>query len=161
MQATSPDSRRARDQGRHQACSSLRQRRRCVCKREVNSCGGRGGDGAPVGGWRLAARQDPATASAPREIEVVASRFAFEPAQIEVTEGERIRLLVRSADGVHGIEIKRFRVNRAIPRGGKPVTIECHRLGAGHLRDSVLRILWRWSRSHDGHAGRAGQAASD
>ena len=77
-----------------------------------------------LGAGVLLARQDPATASAPRDIEVVASRFAFEPAQIEVTEGERVRLLVRSADGVHGFEIKRFRVNRAIPRGGKPVTIE-------------------------------------
>jgi cytochrome c oxidase subunit 2 len=72
----------------------------------------------------MPARQDPATASAPREIEVVASRFAFEPSRIEVTEGERVRLLVRSADGVHGLEIKRFRVNRPVPRGGKPVTIE-------------------------------------
>lgn len=75
--------------------------------------------------------QDPATASAPREIDVVASRFAFEPSRIEVTEGERIRLLVRSADGVHGIEIKRFRVNRPVPRGGKPVTIEFTAAAAG------------------------------
>ena len=77
-----------------------------------------------LGAGALLARQDPATASAPREIEVVASRFAFEPALIEVTEGERVRLLVKSADGVHGLEIKKFRVNRPIPRGGQPVTIE-------------------------------------
>lgn len=77
-----------------------------------------------LGSSVLVARQDPATATAPREIEVVAKRFAFEPARIEVTEGERIRLLVRSADGVHGMEIKRHRVNRTIPRGGKPVVID-------------------------------------
>ena len=77
-----------------------------------------------LGAGTLLARQDPATASAPREIEVVASRFAFEPARIEITEGETVRLLVRSADGVHGIEIKGHRVNRPVPRGGKPVTIE-------------------------------------
>jgi cytochrome c oxidase subunit II len=77
-----------------------------------------------LGAGALLARQDPATASAPREIEVVASRFAFEPSRIEATEGERLRLLVRSADGVHGLEIKRFRVNRPVPRGGKPITIE-------------------------------------
>jgi cytochrome c oxidase subunit 2 len=70
------------------------------------------------------ARQDAASTSAPREIDVVASRFAFEPSRIEVVEGERIRLLVRSADGVHGVEIKRFRVNRPVPRGGKPVAID-------------------------------------
>jgi cytochrome c oxidase subunit 2 len=70
------------------------------------------------------AQQDPATASAPREIEVTAKRFTFEPARIEVTEGERVRLNVKSADGVHGLQIKKFRVNTLIPRGGKPVTIE-------------------------------------
>jgi cytochrome c oxidase subunit 2 len=70
------------------------------------------------------ARQDPATASAPRVIEVVAKRFEFEPARIEVTEGERIRLMVKSADGVHGLQIRKFRVNTMIPRGGKPVPIE-------------------------------------
>jgi cytochrome c oxidase subunit 2 len=84
-----------------------------------------------LGAGALLARQDPATASAPREVEVVASRFAFEPARIDVNEGDRVRLLVRSADGVHGIEIKRFRVNRPIPRGGKPVTIEFTASAAG------------------------------
>ena len=70
------------------------------------------------------ARQDPATATAPREIEVVAKRFAFEPARIEVAEGERVRLLVKSDDGVHGLQIKKFHVNTMIPRGGKPVSID-------------------------------------
>jgi len=72
----------------------------------------------------LTARQDPATASAPRVIEVVAKRFSFEPAKIEVTEGEHVRLMVRSADGVHGVEIKKFKVNKPVPRGGKPVAID-------------------------------------
>src|SRR5262245_7224005 len=52
------------------------------------------------------AQQDPATATAPKIIEVTARKFEFEPALIEVVEGERVRLLVRSADGVHGFEIK-------------------------------------------------------
>ena len=77
-----------------------------------------------LGSIVVVARQDPATASAPREIEVVAKRFAFEPARIEVTEGERIRLHVRSADGVHGIEIKRHNVNKSIPRGAQPIAID-------------------------------------
>lgn len=51
-------------------------------------------------------------------------KFAFEPARVEVTEGERIRLVVTSADGVHGLEIKKFRVNKRIPRGGDKVTID-------------------------------------
>ena len=88
------------------------------------------------------AHQDPATASAPidsrangsavrtvaqdepREISVVAKRFAFEPARIEVTEGERVRLIVKSGDGIHGVEIKKFKVSKTVPRGDKAVTIE-------------------------------------
>ena len=57
-------------------------------------------------------------------IEVVAKRFVFEPSEIEVTVGERIRLAVRSADGVHGIEIKKVTVSKEIPRGAAPVMIE-------------------------------------
>jgi cytochrome c oxidase subunit 2 len=60
----------------------------------------------------------------PRVVEVVVKRFAFEPAAIEAVEGERLRVLVRSADGPHGFEIKRFKVSKEIPRGTEPVTIE-------------------------------------
>ena len=70
------------------------------------------------------AHQDPATATAPRTIEVTAKRFTFEPSKIEVTEGEKVRLLVSSADGVHGLQIKKFNVNKMVPRGGKPITID-------------------------------------
>ena len=69
-------------------------------------------------------QQDPAAASAPREVPVVAKRFTFEPARVEVKEGERIRLVVTSDDGVHGLEIKKFKVNKKIPRGGDKVTID-------------------------------------
>ena len=77
------------------------------------------------------ALQDPATASAPRVIDVVAKRFAFEPARIEVTKGERVHLAVTSADGVHGIQIKKFKVAKLIPRGGKSVLIEFVATSAG------------------------------
>ena len=70
------------------------------------------------------AQQDPAAASAPREIPVVAKRFSFEPSRVEVTEGERVRLVVTSGDGVHGVEIKKFKVNKKVPRGGEKVTID-------------------------------------
>jgi cytochrome c oxidase subunit 2 len=69
------------------------------------------------------ATQAPATTE-PRVIEITAKRFTFEPARIEVTEGERVRLVVKSADGVHGLKIEKFRVNKLIPRGEKPVTID-------------------------------------
>jgi cytochrome c oxidase subunit II len=60
----------------------------------------------------------------PRTIEIVAKRFAFVPSRIDVAEGETVRLMVRSADGVHGFGIKKFKVAEEIPRGGQPVTIE-------------------------------------
>ena len=75
-----------------------------------------------------AARQD-----APREIDVVARRFAFEPARIEVAVGERVRLRVVSADGVHGFEIKKFKVKKEIPRGTTPVIIEFTASEAGEF----------------------------
>jgi len=80
---------------------------------------------ALLGGAALSsAPQDPATASAPRVIAVVAKRFTFQPSKIDVWEGERIRLVVSSADGVHGVQIKKFRVNKLVPRGGETVNID-------------------------------------
>jgi cytochrome c oxidase subunit 2 len=70
----------------------------------------------------------------PKIFEVVASRYAFDPATIEVTEGDRVRLVVRSADGPHGVEIKQFKVKKAVPRakpGDSPVTIEFVASAAG------------------------------
>lgn len=60
----------------------------------------------------------------PRVVEILARRFAFEPSQIDATVGERLQLVIRSADGVHGVEIKKFRIKKEVPRGGEPVTID-------------------------------------
>ena len=38
--------------------------------------------------------------------------------------GERLRLVITSADGVHGVEIKKFKIKKEVPRGGEAVTIE-------------------------------------
>jgi cytochrome c oxidase subunit II len=43
--------------------------------------------------------QTPGAEPETKTFEVVARRFAFEPDTIEVNEGDRVRLLVRSADG--------------------------------------------------------------
>lgn len=89
--------------------------------------------------------KDPATAYAPavespapagqetpvKTFEVVAKRFSFEPSTIEVQQGERVRLVVTSADGVHGVGIRKFKVNQLVPRGGTPVTIEFTATEAG------------------------------
>ena len=86
-----------------------------------------------LGAAAMSNQQDPAAASAPRTIEVVAKRFAFEPSRIEVTEGERVKLDVKSGDGVHGVEIKKFKVNKRVPRGGDPITIEFVATTAGEF----------------------------
>ena len=109
-----------------------------------------------LGAAAMSHHQDPAAASAPfdstangavtrsldqgepRTIEVVAKRFSFEPARIEVTEGEGVRLVVKSGDGVHGIEIKKFKINKKVPRGGDPVTIDFVASAAGLLERARL-----------------------
>lgn len=110
-----------------------------------------------LGAAAMSNQQDPAAASAPfdstsngaavrrlaqdrpseseeaRTIEVVAKRFDFEPSRIEVTQGERVKLVVKSADGVHGVAIKKFKVSKRVPRGGDPVTIEFVASAAGEF----------------------------
>ena len=60
----------------------------------------------------------------PRVIEVVARRYVFEPSQIDVTQGERIRIVLTTADGLHGFEIKKFKIAKEVPRGSKPIVID-------------------------------------
>lgn len=59
-----------------------------------------------------------------RTIDVVASRFRFEPATISVVQGERVRLRMRSADVTHSFAVKAFRVKALIPKGSEAVTVE-------------------------------------
>ena len=58
-----------------------------------------------------------------KTIDVVASRFQFEPATITVAQGDSVRLRLRSADGTHGFAIKAFRVKALIPKAGEAVTV--------------------------------------
>lgn len=73
-----------------------------------------------------------AAAGAPRalaerpvhEVAVVAKQFAFEPAEIQVVAGEPVRLVLRSADSVHGFAIRDLKIDVQIPKGGEPVAAE-------------------------------------
>jgi heme/copper-type cytochrome/quinol oxidase subunit 2 len=58
------------------------------------------------------------------QIEIVAGRFAFEPATIQVTAGEPVRLVIRSKDTVHGFSIPKLKIDVRIPKGGDPVIVE-------------------------------------
>jgi cytochrome c oxidase subunit 2 len=91
-----------------------------------------------------------AVSSAPeatRRFEVTASRYMFEPARIEVRQGDVVELVLRSADTDHGLAIKAYTVKVAIPKGGETVgisfvasrvgtfPIECSEYcGSGHKR---------------------------
>jgi cytochrome c oxidase subunit 2 len=66
----------------------------------------------------------PAAQTEPRIIEITARRFAFEPSEVNAAVGERLQLVVRSADGVHGLEITKMKIKKEVPRGGEPVTID-------------------------------------
>jgi cytochrome c oxidase subunit 2 len=88
---------------------------------------------ASIGVALLAGGARAAQPAAPRVIDVVARRFAFEPAQIEVAVGEAVRLRVRSADGIHGLEIKKLKIKKAIPRGGDVVVIDFTAKDAGRF----------------------------
>jgi cytochrome c oxidase subunit 2 len=69
----------------------------------------------------------------PQVVNVVVKRFEFDPSTITVAVGQPVRLLVQSADGVHGIEIKKFKVNKDIPRGGEAVVINFTPTTAGEF----------------------------
>ena len=79
----------------------------------------------------LVAQKGTEPAPAPIVIEVIARKFEFEPSRIEVVEGDHVRLVVRSADGVHGVGIKKFKVSKLVPRGGDTVTIDFVASAAG------------------------------
>jgi cytochrome c oxidase subunit II len=82
-----------------------------------------------------------------RRFEIVASRYQFDPARIEVRQGDVVDLTLRSADTDHGFAIKAYEVKVAIPKGGEAVgiafvarragtfPIECSEYcGSGHKR---------------------------
>ena len=60
-------------------------------------------------------------AGSARDVHVVARKFGFDPSVIAVTEGERIRLLIRSADTVHGFQIRALDIDLQIPKDGETV----------------------------------------
>lgn len=81
-----------------------------------------------------------------REFRIVAERFQFTPAEIEVERGERVRLVFTSDDTTHGVAIAGYGVREIIPPRGKGETVvefvadrpgtftfRCaHLCGAGH-----------------------------
>jgi cytochrome c oxidase subunit 2 len=69
-----------------------------------------------------------------RSFDVVASRFKFEPDLLEVDEGDRVVLRLRSADTAHGLAIKEFKVKKDLPDTGEEITVEFVAAKAGTFR---------------------------
>ena len=67
-------------------------------------------------------------------VQIAAGKYQFEPAAIQVTAGEPVRLVLRSKDGVHGFSIPALEIDARIPSGGDPVTVEFVAPAAGQYR---------------------------
>jgi heme/copper-type cytochrome/quinol oxidase subunit 2 len=91
-------------------------------------------------GWQLAitvavvlvSHGTAATNQAAHEIQVVASKYAFEPSAIQVTPGEPVRLVVHSKDGTHGFSIPALKIEVHVPKTGDPIRVEFTAPPAGH-----------------------------
>jgi plastocyanin len=66
------------------------------------------------------------------DIQLWATQYAFEPATIEVTAGESVRLVIRSKDVVHGFSIPGLKIEARIPADGEPAIVEFIAPPPGH-----------------------------
>jgi len=64
-----------------------------------------------------------ATASSAHEIEVVASKFKYEPSTIQVNAGESVRLVIRSSEGTHGFAIPKLHIDVRLAKSGEPLAV--------------------------------------
>lgn len=55
------------------------------------------------------------------EIKVIARRYRFEPAQITVRKGSRVRLVVTSVDVDHGLAIREFGIDKRVKKGATEI----------------------------------------
>ena len=65
----------------------------------------------------------PAQNSDVKEFKITAKQFEFSPSTIEVSKGDKVRLIVTSMDVPHGIAIREYGINKQL-NPGEPVTIE-------------------------------------
>jgi len=54
----------------------------------------------------------------PRQIEVTAKRFAYEPAEITLRKGEPVVILLRTEDVAHGVKFADLGLSTEIEKGG-------------------------------------------
>ena len=61
--------------------------------------------------------------SAPRQVSVSASKYAFAPSRIEVSQDDLVRIELRTADIAHSLTIDGYRISKRVSPGA-PVTFE-------------------------------------
>ena len=66
----------------------------------------------------------PSLRAADRTFEITASRFRYDPAVIEVEEGDHVTLRLHSTDTDHGLEIKALKVKVLVPASGAVVSAQ-------------------------------------
>jgi len=88
--------------------------------------------------------------AATRDIVVVASQFAFDPARIEVQRGDQVRLVFRSLDVPHGFELDGYNLSVIVPAGpeGTSISFIADRVGTFPFRCTVYCGM-----GHDGMQG--------
>ncbi len=78
-----------------------------------------------------------------REIRMTARKYRFDPKEIRVREGERVRLFITALDRKHGIRIKEFGVKTVLEKGKETVVeFVAERAGEYKFKCSV-RCGWR------------------
>jgi cytochrome c oxidase subunit II len=107
-------------------------------RRLVTFCGGGAIITTAVIGYRIAAAGQPV-----HEVQIVASRYAFEPAMVQLAAGESVRLVVRSKDGTHGFAIPKLKIDLHLPDNGEPATAEFIAPAAGEYEIACSEFCGR------------------
>jgi cytochrome c oxidase subunit II len=63
------------------------------------------------------------SAAEPRKIEVVAKKYEFEPARIEVKVGETVEITFKSLDTKHGFAQKDLKIEKVVFSKDEPATV--------------------------------------
>jgi cytochrome c oxidase subunit 2 len=104
----------------------------------VTFCGGGAIITTALIGYRIAAAGQPV-----HEVQIVASRYAFEPAIVQLAAGESVRLVVRSKDGTHGFAIPKLKIDLHLPDSGEPATAEFIAPAAGEYEIACSEFCGR------------------
>ncbi len=74
-----------------------------------------------VPGGLLAAQEEQAGEPAVHEIRMTAKTYEFNPKEVRVKQGERVRLVIMALDRRHGFEIKALGINSVLEKGKETV----------------------------------------